>query len=89
MNTKFDAFNNEYIEINNSSYYVNDILHFVRHYVVRQIKCVRNNENNSRYNASIQTIVVNIIHFIVEHECKRYYIDDLRDDVYTYFHQYD
>lgn len=86
---KIDAFENEYIDTSSIDL-IETITQLTRKYVARQCTFVSSNyEHSISFNRATRNIVMKTIHLIVEHEIERYYVDDLRDDVYTLFHQYD
>lgn len=85
MTTKFDAFDNEYIVVESNDF-IETTIAIVRHYVARSTYIANNRQFERSMNNASKTIAHNIFAFTHKHECKRYYIDDLRDDVFTFFY---
>lgn len=85
IQTKRDSFNNEYVVVDSNDF-IETIMLFTRRFVAMKCTTIRSNiEFNSHFNIASQNIAINIFHMTREHEMRRFYIDDIRDCVNTYF----
>ena len=86
--TQNDETYEQFVETQTNDF-IEQLMKFVRFYVARQCAYISNNQNSTHYNRASQTIAMNIIALIHEHEIERFFVDDIRDFVYTYFHSFD
>lgn len=86
--TQNDETYDQFVETQTNDF-IEQLMKFVRFYVARQCRYVANNQNETHFNRATQSITMQIVALTYEHEIERFFIDDIRDFVYTYFHSFD